>query len=116
MSLLLNIGMQTNDGGSLTPGEIVDAIERTGPGPVLQYEIHESDTEPTLVAEVVNNGGARAAIHRLAELLRQDCIAAYVPRLAVGRLIGPGADKWGVFDPARFILVDGTRLSDAPAA
>ena len=37
-------------------------------------------------------------VYEIANALEQDCIAVYIPRSGVGRLVGPRAGKWGEFD------------------
>lgn len=41
-------------------------------------------------------------VYELSILLQQDCIALYNRRTGVGKLIGPGAGKWGEFDLTYF--------------
>lgn len=42
-------------------------------------------------------------LYAIAQILAQDCIAAYNTELSVGALIGPRADEWGGFDKTLFI-------------
>ena len=78
---------------------------------LLRTKLLTSDTEPTLVAEVVHTGDIRACTNWLAEKLNQDCIAIYDTDTGVGQLIGPKAAAWGDFNPAFFFLLDGSRLA-----
>ena len=43
------------------------------------------------------------SINRLAELLKQDCIAVFDESTKEGYLIGPRALNWGVFNPRKFL-------------
>ena len=42
----------------------------------------------------------------LSDVLGQDCIAAYLPDVCAGMLIGPKAHLWGEFQATEFITVD----------
>lgn len=70
----------------------------------------ESDSEPTLVVEC---DATDHQVHLLATWLEQDCIAVWDRMHREGRLVGPNAKVWGEFDPAKFILPNGSMLSQA---
>jgi hypothetical protein len=50
-------------------------------------------------------------VHGLCTELGQDCIAVYDPATYRGRLVGPNAAAWGLFDPSCFILPSGEWLA-----
>ena len=117
MKFILNIGLASEAYGVIRATDALLVARRFFPS-FLSITTVQSDTEPTLVLEVDAHAHprtepVRAAIHKLAEILGQDCIAAYAN--GVGRLIGPRAAAWGAFNPEFFILPDGSRLAQ-PAA
>ena len=60
--------------------------------------------EPVFVAWVdLPEGNVRSFFYALAEVMRQDCIAAWNEDNEVGALIGPKAAEWGAFNPNYFI-------------
>ncbi len=72
-----------------------------------QYETNDGTLvmEPGLYVKISTVGSIfeiDKVIYDLAVELRQDCIAVYIPRSGVGKLIGPNADKWGEFDLTYF--------------
>jgi hypothetical protein len=73
----------------------------------------DSDTEPTLVVEVTHGGDPVACLNWACDYLNQDCIAMLDMDSAVGALVGPRAEAWGVFDPERFLMLAGNRLSES---
>lgn len=82
---------------------------------ILAHAGHTSDTEHTLVVQVLHGGSPWMVgnnIYRLSERLGQDCIAVVVDDDSEGTLIGPRADKWLPFNPAYFLNLDGTRLGN----
>jgi hypothetical protein len=107
MRNLINIGLHSNRGGLISVPRALTQIRRLG-GRVQRYTVHESDSEPTLVAELAE-GIAGDALEALSEALEQDCVA-YVDSLG-GALYGPKADQWGPFNPAFFLTLDGERLA-----
>ena len=113
--MILNIGLDVATGGRLCVSDVA-AVLHQHHVPVLAIREHHSDTEATAVVrlscmpEVI--AAAMAAAYGIAEDLGQDCIAIYNPLIAVGQLIGPRADKWGMFDPSCFLLPDGSRLAE----
>ena len=79
----------------------------------IATQVLNSDTEPTLVAEVKSGYSYTPAAVRIAELssaLNQDCIATLFPD-GSGALLGPRAAAWGTFNPEYFFLLDGSRLA-----
>ena len=114
--LLLNIGTRIGSTDMhLTLPEIVQATERAG----LQIKtlaVHQSPdgTERSVVIGVRSGPvEVSGAVRGLATVLGQDCIAVWSPRGSFGKLIGPRADAWGAFDPAMFVLLDGSTLADS---
>lgn len=110
---MLNIGLNVED----EQGNVIDVLKPSVVFNLLAaYGIqnlhtvqHDSDSEPTLVIRCV--APSTDAIYALAMVLGQDCIAVWNVEQQAGELIGPRADKWGRFDPARFLLLDGSRLA-----
>ena len=114
-TLLLNIGLgllETADTAAHVSREILIANGFT----VVAATIKNSDTEPTLVAEVQWCGegkGFSIAIWNTCVDLKQEAIAVWSPDIEKGALFGPKAAKWMPFDPAKFITPKGTRLDAA---
>lgn len=74
--------------------------------------VFESDTEPTLVVTVsIDYQLLLEAIWKVCHALGQEAIAVWRPHSRRGSLYGPGVLVWGDFDPDRFIMPDGARLS-----
>ena len=109
--LILNIGLAT-DATSFLAAEVVEQILTANDYLIHRRAVRESDTEPTLVVEV--SGGHPASPYRTAYDLRQDCIAVWNPATQEGSLEGPQSHKWGLFDPTRFVLMNGKRLAPQP--
>jgi hypothetical protein len=82
---------------------------------IVRDTVLASDTEPTLVAEVISLNSNPLIIlqllNRIAEDLDQDCIAVYRERTGKGSLVGPRANAWGKFNPEFFFNIDGSRLA-----
>jgi hypothetical protein len=105
--MIVNIGLNRTNDEPLTV-DYVDFITMIVLRGVSAYELHQSDTEQTMVfeADVSPEQG-----ERLARLLQQDCIAVYDPATGTGTLYGPRADAWGPFNPEHFILLGGQRAA-----
>jgi hypothetical protein len=119
MDFILNIGLATNDGGTITAMAAERAVRDSGFF-VKQSRTHRSDTEATLVVECYPLGSRDGYINlvkdrlvELADTLRQDCVAAYVPSIGTGRLHGAKAADWGPFNPKLFLNIQGITL-EAP--
>ena len=110
MKLILNIGLDVQATRQIAAHVALEIVKANG-FIVHSSKVIESDTEPTLVVEVSGYGSLRKALETISTDLHQDCIAVWVPESAVGRLVGPRADKWGAFNPEFFIMPDGRRLS-----
>jgi hypothetical protein len=105
----LNIGLATNASGPVTPESALAAIEAVG-GRVVKHSIHDSDTEPTLVAQLAAPLTPEQ-VNQAAVSLGQEAIAQHDGQR--GALYGPEAAKWGAFNPDFFLTLDGSRMSDA---
>lgn len=118
IKFIINIGLNTAD-GAITPEEARETLRAYGFS-ILRDAVLESDTEPTLVAEVINPGASPIILpqllHIVAEALDQDCIAVYRECTLGGALVGPRAAEWGPFNPEYFLLLDGRRLSEVASA
>ena len=108
---LINVGRERNAylGPKLNSVETVLSVLELQGIKVLEHVSLESDSEPTVVARVVAPG---QYIYEAASRLNQDCIAAWSVDNQYGVLVGPGANKWGEFDPHQFFCLDGARLDE----
>lgn len=118
-TFILNIGLNTA-GGAIAIEEARKALRAYGFS-ILREALLESDTEPTLVAEVATGFATTTLtvlqlLYQVSEELEQDCIAVYREYALGGVLVGPRADAWGPFNPEYFLLLDGRRLSEATNA
>ena len=115
MSLVLNIGLEIGQSGAYNGiAHTVEGLERLGLR-IATLKVVESNTETTAVVELDRASFVGLnQIYRLAQALDQEAIAVLLD--GMGFLVGPQAAKWGLFDPAQFFLVDGSRLSKAVAA
>lgn len=116
MDVILNIGLARKGDSNIGQGTVIREVIAAFGAAAVTFK--ESDTETTCIACVNNERGTpNALVGHPALLLGQDCIAVYLPKQGIGSLIGPRANGWGVFNPALFLMPDGTRLSDRnPAA
>ena len=116
-TFILNIGLNTADGA--VTAEQARQVLAANEFLITRDAVLESDTEPTLVAEVISTAASPFVVlqllHRVAEELDQDCIAVYRGLTGDGALIGPRAAEWGPFNPEFFLLLDGRRLSEVNA-
>jgi len=116
--LILNIGLPS--GSTVHTGLALHVLATQCDFRIHEDSVLQSDTEPTLVAVVsYNRAGVlwmeHAALALASRILERDCIAVWDVALNKGSLIGPQAREWGDFDPARFLMPDGRRLSECPA-
>lgn len=118
MKFILNIGLESQ-ATSLISAHVAREIVSANEFLVTNYSVGESDTEPTLVCEVMplktDLRQIAQDVYQIAVDLRQDCVAVYVPLTGKGVLMGPRAERWGPFNPARFVTLDGQRLSKEQA-
>jgi len=89
---------------------------------VHDVRTYRSNTEDTLVV-VAQYGSTiphRMRVQAIAGDLMQDAIAYTARELsedeATGYVVGPRAEKWGEFNPAYFILMDGRTKAEADDA
>jgi hypothetical protein len=119
MRFILNIGLNVGATTALSAHVARQILAANDLLPVNDGVVHTSDTEPTLVIEVLPQSRSPflvlQALKATAADLQQDCIAVYRPKTGGGSLVGPKAAEWGPFNPEFFILPNGTRLS-GPAA
>lgn len=108
--VILNIGLAREGKDDLTFTEVYKAINTCNISH-LRFERVQSDTEETLVVNALIYSDFDVA--RLSARLEQDCIAIWDLAHQEGRLAGPNAAKWGDFNPEFFLLLNGSRLSDA---
>lgn len=111
--LLLNIGLMTG-GVEIADTTAYRAMRAAG---ILWEKVAHHDwpnpdgsTEPTLVVECYANDHQ---VDLVATWLEQDCIAVWDMVHWEGRMVGPYRDRWPEFDPAQFVLLNGSRLSEA---
>lgn len=109
MPSTVNIGLHTNEGGKITPEEALAALRKHGID-VNRFAVHQSDTEPTLVADLSRPLTPEEA-HQVSLDLKQEAIAQHAN--GQGELYGPGADKWKPFNPDYFLNHEGKSLSNA---
>ena len=119
IKFILNIGLNRASGGTITAEQARQTLA-ANEFLIVRDAVLESDTEPTLVAEVTSLNSSPfiflQRLHRVAEELDQDCIAVYRELTGAGSLIGPRAAEWGPFNPEFFLLLYGRRLSETIAA
>lgn len=119
MKTLINLGLAVSGAHAHTAEQALVALARERIS-VIRHETFMSDTELTLVAEIdlpavpdtrhPLASGDYGALYRVAQRLQQDCIAVYDETLQRGQLVGPGATKWGTFNPSFFLNLDGSKL------
>lgn len=112
---LLNIGLHIGDGTEkLKPEVVLEALKSRGLN-VKRFEIAQSKTEPTLIAEL-DRPLSEVEGKEIAVALRQDAIAQSLPG-NVGALYGPKAEEWGPFNPEFFLKPSdpAIRLTNDPA-
>ncbi len=110
--ILLNIGEDTATGQNVTVEKVLAALRLAGALP-MEINGHFSDSEYTHIVQLPRELSHRE-LRDLAIVLDQDAIAQWDGRH--GMLAGPRADKWGPFNPAYFLTLDGDRLSESIAA
>lgn len=118
IKFIINIGLNTAN-GAITSEEARETLRAYGFS-IVRDAVLDSDSEPTPVAKVINQGASPIILlqllHRVAEALDQDCIAVYRECTLGGALVGPRAAEWGPFNPEYFLLLDGRRLSEVASA
>ena len=116
MDILVNIGLARPDGGHSDASTVFRALRARG-FHHTDAKLHVSDSEETVVARLESTDAplrqVRQQLFYVANDLGQDCIAVLFDDAAgepEGALIGPRAHAWGEFNPAFFLLLDGSRL------
>lgn len=112
---ILNIGLDTStkfgyQSKTLSSIYVMQQVKKIPHLEILKYSIAQSNTEATLVLELVYSGSApldmsnlTLALYKLSNLLHQDCIAFYDVLNDQGVLIGKYAGEWGTFNKDYFI-------------
>ena len=108
---MLNIGLSTQDGGSISPQVAIRELTKLGVG-VNDVSVKQSPTEPTLIASLERPLDPNEA-HDLSATLRQGSIAQYTKK--GGELYGPDASQWRPFNPDLFLTHSGKSLSEERA-
>lgn len=112
---ILNIGLDKVDASALVAAEVARQMLAANDILIVRDAVLQSDTEPTLVAEVDTLSNSAMLVlqqfHQVAVDLNQDCIAVYRPQQKSGALIGPRSQAWGSFNPEFFFNLDGSRLA-----
>jgi hypothetical protein len=129
MRIILNVGLKIGRTNETIGLDLVERSIRQIFGLALRYSIseHGSDTEPTAVvsfeysgSELGNYQGVHGLIRQMAQATQQEVIPAYKPERMKGVMLGATIDlddSWGDFNPAYFIMPDGSRLgATLPAA
>lgn len=106
----VNIGLAVNGGSAITAAEAVKALQDVG-AKVNSQNVHQSDTEQTLVA-TLDRPLTPAEGSTVSAALKQESIAQL--HNGVGALHGPKAAEWGPFNPDYFLTPEGHRLSAQP--
>lgn len=115
MSLILNIGLARQGRSNIGAGTVLREIPSCG-FVLLDHSLRHSNTELTVVANVLLAGDLQRATKQLALMTGQGCIAVWDTETQAGQLIGPKASEWGDFNPEFFLLLDGTPLAESLAA
>lgn len=104
----VNIGLNTNVGGTITHEEIKKILKDNFNIDIKKSVVKQSGTEPTLIAKL-SRPLTDAEQHMLTKLTKQDAI----PQLynGVGKMTDIGKESWGDFNPEYFMGFDGKTLS-----
>jgi hypothetical protein len=95
-----NIGLNVKGGEPLSTEQVLSTLRNAGLDPE-QYEVKQSDTEPTLVAVLPETDDE--TVEQVARELSQEAIAVQNAD-GSGKLLGPRAAEWGDFNPEFFLL------------
>ena len=106
---LLNIGLARNGRKDLNSAEVINLLDECFDQSVLDFAVHQSKTEKTLVVLVPTAKVPDDIVYALSVVLGQDCIAA-VDDGKSGRLCGPKAADWSPFNPSYFLDLKGASL------
>jgi hypothetical protein len=122
LRIILNIGLKIGrTGETITLADVTKAFRRIfGRAAQMNVFVHQSDTEPTAVVSFeFHDLGVHGYIRQLAQATGQEVIPAYKPERMKGVMLGSEIDlddSWGKFNPALFIMPDGSRLGATLAA
>lgn len=105
--VLLNIGLAVKGGDQLPVTKTVRQIFEAGVV-VLCYQVRQSASEPTLIAEISRKLTDNEA-YWLAVALGQEAIAQQTAD-GEGQLYGPKAEEWGPFNPDFFLTFEEVSL------
>ena len=105
---MVNIGMNVNDGSTISHEDIAAALKEHGVD-IVDSKVHQSNTEPTLVARLSRPLTDDEA-HEVSEVLHQDAIAQM--HNGQGELHGPRADAWKPFNPEYFMGMNGKPVGE----
>lgn len=103
----VNIGLKIGDKVALTPDQVEKVLKSQG-AKITKRTVHESTTEPTVVATLDKPLTPKQA-NTVSALLKQDAIAQV--HKGVGQLYGPKAAEWGPFNRDYFLTHKGEPLS-----
>lgn len=102
----VNIGLKVGESGSISAQEAMQALARKGVK-ITQSAVHQSGTEPTLVAHL-DRALTPEEAHAVSAELHQEAIAQHTPE--GGELHGPGAEAWRPFQGKYFLKMNGKPL------
>lgn len=128
MKAIINIGLISNNFDQSyvfpkgIPSKYVEQLftaDFLTPARITSSQIHQSNTEKTLVLELSVFDPERfpAFIQSIAANLEQDAIAVYVPEAGRGVLIHAenAKNNWGDFNPEYFLMPQGSYLCEPVA-
>jgi predicted GNAT family acetyltransferase len=104
---VVNIGLKVGENDKITRGEAEAALRAKGVD-IVSSNVHESNTEPTLVARL-SRPLTTSEAHDVSTKLKQESIAQLVGQK--GELHGPNAEQWRPFNPDYFLTESGDVLS-----
>ena len=110
LNIGLNVGDPANGGRVMDPKEAKDAIKGMGYD-VGKTSVVQSNTEPTLVADLHGQRMSLDDLHALSAKLGQGAIAQRYSD-GSGSMEGPAAKEWGDYNPAYFRMHDGKTAAD----
>jgi len=119
--LLVNIGLNIGTTkNALTPTRALAELIGWTKCRLIDCAVHNSNTEPTLVARVVVSDLSRFRLFLAAasDACNQDAVVALYesgPDAGTGFLAGPRAEAWSPFNPAYFLTLDGKTLAEENA-
>jgi hypothetical protein len=103
----VNVGLKIGDKASLTPAQVEKVLKAQGVK-IVKRTVHDSNTEPTVVA-TLNKALTPKQANTVSALLKQDAIAQYTG--GKGEIYGPKAEAWKPFNPDYFLDHEGKPLS-----